>query len=814
MPLTHPRRPMTRRPRVPGGAVLAAVAIAALTGAVAAPAVAQAAPSPDAVISEVYGGGGNSGATLTTDFVELGNRSAAVVSLAGFSVQYLPASASAGSSWQVTALAGAVAPDARYLVAEARGAGGTTELPAPDATGTIAMSATAGTIALVQGTAALTCKTVAECAADTRIRDLVGYGSAVVREGTAAPATTNTTSVARAVELPDTDVNSADFTAGDPTPVNAAGDGSGGGGEEPPTEPGDQRIHDVQGATRISPLDGERVEGLPGIVTAVRAFGSARGFWFQDRAPDGNGRTSEALFAFTGATTPSLAVGDDVLVSGTVDEFRPSSATGPNQAITQLTGALWTVLSSGSPLPAAEVLTPTTVPQTWSPPYSTGGNIEPNVLAPGMYALDFYESREGMRLQVADARVVGPTTEFGELWITSKPAQNPTPRGGTAYLSYGDPNSGRIKIESLIPFAERPFPVTDVNDRLAGATAGVLDYDSFGGYTLLATELGEVVDGGLARETTRAQRPNELAVATYNVENLDPADDPAKFAALADGIVTGLASPDIVTLEEIQDNTGPTNDGTVAADQTLRMLVDAIVAAGGPSYEFRQIDPVDGADGGQPGGNIRNGFLFNPDRVTFRDRPGGDATTPVEVVDRPGALAPALSVSPGRIDPQNPAWENSRKPVAGEFVFNSKTIIVVANHFASKGGDQPLHGRFQPPTRSSEVQRHAQAQVLRGFVDDLYAADRRAQVVVAGDLNDFQFSRTLGILTGGDALVNPIDALPAGERYTYVFDGNSQVLDHILLGNLRRYDYDIVHINAEFADQVSDHDPQVVRLRP
>ncbi|MCA1438594.1 hypothetical protein I6F33_37690, partial [Bradyrhizobium sp. BRP20] len=132
-------------------------------------------------------------------------------------------------------------------------------------------------------------------------------------------------------------------------------------------------------------------------------------------------------------------------------------------------------------------------------------------------------------------------------------------------------------------------------------------------------------------------------------------------------------------------------DGVVAADQTLQRFTDAIVAAGGPRYEWRQIDPRDLADGGEPGGNIRVGFLFNPRRVSFVDRPGGDATTAVSVVTERGK--PHLSVSPGRVDPGNAAWAKSRKPLAGEFVFHGHTVFVIANHFNSKGGDQPTHGR-------------------------------------------------------------------------------------------------------------------------
>ena len=86
-----------------------------------------------------------------------------------------------------------------------------------------------------------------------------------------------------------------------------------------------------------------------------------------------------------------------------------------------------------------------------------------------------------------------------------------------------------------------------------------------------------------------------------------------------------------------------------------------------------------------------------------------------------------------------------------------------------------------------------------------------------GDINDFDWSVTADILVGGGELVDMPRTLPLPERYTYVFEGNSQVLDHILISPglaSRKYDYDVVHVNAEYADQVSDHDPQVVRIRP
>ncbi|WP_050800382.1 endonuclease/exonuclease/phosphatase family protein [Streptomyces himastatinicus] len=569
------------------------------------------------------------------------------------------------------------------------------------------------------------------------------------------------------------------------------------------------RIHDIQGSTRISPLAGKQVTDVPGTVTAVRSFGSSRGFWIQDPRPDDDRATSEAIFVFTGSTTPSVAVGDAVLVSGTVSEYYPGGASAGLQSLTEITKASWTVRSQSGELPAAFRLNPSTVPDRYAP----DGSLEGRTLRPRSYALDRYESLEGMRVSVADAPVVGATNTYKELWVTAEPRHKRTARGGALYDTYRDPNAGRLKVASLLPYAERPFPVADVGDRLAGTTAGPLDYDNFGGYTIAANALGTLDDRGLERERTRKQKSGELSVATYNVENLSPKTAQSKFDRLASGLVDNLASPDIVALEEVQDDNGATNDGVVSADATLKKLTDAIAAAGGPSYSWRQINPADDQDGGQPGGNIRVAFLYNPKRVSFTDIPGGDATTPVKVVQDGGKAA--LSASPGRIEPGSDVWKDSRKPLVGQFAFRGRPVFVVANHFNSKGGDQGLDARVQPPARSSETQRTGQATAVNTFVKSLLAADPKAAVVVAGDLNDYQFSPALSALTKGGVLTDLVTRFPRNERYGYVYNGNSQVLDHILTSRaLRGPDYDIVHLNAEFADQSSDHDPQITRLRP
>ncbi|MFJ3668634.1 endonuclease/exonuclease/phosphatase family protein [Streptomyces sp. NPDC090106] len=574
------------------------------------------------------------------------------------------------------------------------------------------------------------------------------------------------------------------------------------------------RIHDIQGTTRTSPYAGQQVTDVSGVVTGIRTYGSSRGFWIQDPDADADPATSEGVFVFTGSTPKGVAAGDLVTVSGTVTEYVPGGSTSGNQSVTQISKPVTTVVSSGNAVPAATVVDARSVPAAYAPAgdSAAGGSVGALTLLPTRYALDFYESLEGMNVQVADARVVGASDPYTELWVTVKPRENTSRRGGTVYGSYASQNTGRLQIQSL--GAASAFPVADVGDVLAGTTAGPLDYNQYGGYTLVAHTIGALQDGGTERETTRAQQRGELAVATYNVENLDPSD--ATFEEHAAAIVNHLKSPDIVSLEEIQDDNGASDDGTVSAGVTVRKLIDAIAAAGGPAYDWRSIDPANDSDGGEPGGNIRQVFLFNPERVSFTDRAGGDATTAVGVTKVRGKAA--LTVSPGRIDPTDTAWASSRKPLVGEFVFRGKTVFVIANHFNSKGGDQGLTSQYQPPARGSETQRHQQATLVNAFVKDVLAAQKNADVVALGDINDFEFSGTAEILESDGALWSAIKSLPKSERYSYVYQGNAQVLDQILVSpDIRRgcdLDYDSVHINAEFHDQISDHDPQVLRFKP
>jgi uncharacterized protein len=567
------------------------------------------------------------------------------------------------------------------------------------------------------------------------------------------------------------------------------------------------RIHDIQGIQHRSPYENQVVSGVPGVVTAA----SSQGIWVQDRAPDTDNRTSEGIFLFQPSARPPI--GTAVLFSGSVSEFKASNWGPESLSLTEMFRPTVTAVEGGSPIAPTVVGPGGRVPPTRIIDNDSTGDVDTNpMFDPQQDGIDFHESLEGMLLQFDDAVASGPRNDFGEVSIIdSRIAGLRTPRGGVI-VREDDFNPERFILDDVIG----DTPEANTGDRFSTPIVAVSDYsfDNFKYYPLAdATATGD-----LQREVTEDPRATEMAVGTFNVENLSPNDPPAKFTALARTLIDNLKSPDIVAIEEIQDNngtTGGTDSPVVDASMTWNLLIAAIAAEGGPTYQYRQIDPVAHQDGGAPGGNIRQGFLFRTDRgVQFVDRGTATSTDSTEVFRSRGDAH--LTLSPGRIEPNDPAFNNSRKPLAGEFTWKGKTVIAVANHFNSKGGDDPLFGHFQPPVRRTEEQRHQQARIVNAFARDVQRADLLNNTVVLGDINDFEFSRTVEILQGFQ-LLDLYFLLPRNERYSYVFEGNSQALDHILVSPalLAPFpEYDSVHVNAEFADQRSDHDPQVARLRP
>src|SRR5207237_1271913 len=311
--------------------------------------------------------------------------------------------------------------------------------------------------------------------------------------------------------------------------------------------------------------------------------------------------------------------------SGKVQEFRPGGASSGNLTTTELSGPTIAVVSRGNLLPAPIVV-------------GTGGRVPPNTVIeddasgdvetsgtfdPATDGLDFWESLEGMRVDLGSVAVVGPSNSFGEISVLANDGIGATGRSarGGVILSAADKNPERVIIKGV------GFSMTsnlNVGDHFTTSVVGIVDYD-FGNFMIQVFTPLTRVPGGLQRETAASPYAGQLTAATFNVQNLDPSD--GSFANLAGLIVNNLRSPDLVALEEVQDNNGAISDGTVDATTTLTMLSDAIVAAGGPTYAWREIDQVNNEDGGEPGGNIRQVLFFRSDRgLAFIDRPGATAT--------------------------------------------------------------------------------------------------------------------------------------------------------------------------------------------
>lgn len=564
-------------------------------------------------------------------------------------------------------------------------------------------------------------------------------------------------------------------------------------------------IGEIQGTDHLSSFAGATVSGVDGIVTAV----SSNGFWMQDVVADNNPLTSDGIYVYTGGRVRPV-VGDRVLASGRVDEYRPGGAA-TNLTTTELNLSFgsnnWSLVSSGNALPEAVLigasgrLPPTTAiaPDV--------GNVESSghVLAPSTYAMDFYESLEGMRVSLASASVVGPNARYGEVAVVSADQVGSTltnSRGGVTVAS-DNFNPQRIILDDVL----RSTPVVNVGDGLTNVV-GVLDY-SFSNYKLQITDAPTVIDNALVAEVAAPLAANRLGIASYNVENLGGDASASRYGAIAQQIVGNLASPHLIALQEVQDNNGATDNGVVSADQTLAQLTAAIKDAGGRDYGYVVVDPLNKADGGQPGGNIRNAYLYDKSVVSFAGTIGG--ATDAIAVNADGSL----TLDAGRVDPTNDAFDNSRKPLVAQFDVAGEDFILINTHFNSKGGDEPLFGPDQAPERESELQRLAQAEAVAGFVSEVLAIDPDAKIIALGDFNDFQFSDTLAPLTDA-GLVNLTSLLPEEERYTYIYEGNSQALDHMFVSAAVLADsaltYDIIHANSEFAAQISDHDPLLLTL--
>lgn len=579
-------------------------------------------------------------------------------------------------------------------------------------------------------------------------------------------------------------------------------------GPEPSIDP--VTIMEIQGEGEISPLAGDRVL-TTGIVTAITANG--QNFWIQDPVGDGNSNTSDGVYVYKPNLVPEI--GDLVKIEASVAEYISGSR--PNDLpLTELVSGEVEILTTGNELPAA-----TPLPDM------------PDESIPE--AISLLESLEGMLVSIPHALVVGQTNRFGEFHVIN----SADAVAGSGFSSaYGqmllratgenqvDYNPERIMIDdSTLDQALVVMP----GDSLEGIV-GIMDY-AFSDYRIQPVDIGDVSIEQVATEIkpyywwfayfrSFFQRPY-LNVASVNVENLfDLVDDPdksdgsstptpelleIKLEKLAATIGIGLDFPEIVCVQEVENQ---------AILQVLADRVNSKIGFGQLAYVAVSLETSDNR-------GIETGFLYDSRRVRLEDfYQLSDSIVP-GVSDAFGAT----SVSKGR------------EPLVGVFKKQGQTITIVNNHFKSKGGDGALYGAIQPPVRNSEIQRHLQAEVVRSFADIILESEPEALLAITGDFNDFEFGEpgegehhTLGIIEGeaGQSFMTNLvkTHVPEHSRFSYLYQGNSQVLDHFLVSpelEDKVISARFAHLNAAYLDEFmedpnvlersSDHDPILVRFK-
>lgn len=573
------------------------------------------------------------------------------------------------------------------------------------------------------------------------------------------------------------------------------------------------KICEIQGKVHRSQYENQNVSDVEGIVTTVSSKDKyQKGFYMQCEKDDGDAATSEGIFVETRKLS-EVKPGDKVKVSGVVKERINDFKGGTGLTETEIKSDDIKIVSSNNKLPdSVEINMKGTLLKNID-------NDELKKFEPEEDAIDYYESLEGMRVELKDPLIVGADERYGEICILTHNGENSkedlTPNNGIK-AKEGDFNPEIITIDDVIipisgknGFLDKKMKIK-VGDKLDGNVSGVMSY-GFGKFKVLNTEkLPKIISGKTQRDITSIKESkNKVTVASYNIENFNR-EDTDKVNGIAKDIAENLKSPDIVGLVEVQDDSGDKDDGTTKANKNYEALISSLKTITGLEYKYTEIAPNNNEDGGKPGGNIRQGFIYRSDRVKLPNKKSGDATSSVEVNSN------GLSVNPGRIDPKNPAFAHSRKPLACEFEFNGENLVVIANHLGSKRGDQSLFGSVQPPKMKSEIKRVEQAKVINKFIKKLKSANSKTNVVVLGDLNDFEFSKTIKTIEGNE-VTDMINTLPVNERFSYVHNGNSQVLDHILVSNhlKEKTKVDIVNINSQFTEgygRLSDHDPVLVQI--
>ena len=550
-------------------------------------------------------------------------------------------------------------------------------------------------------------------------------------------------------------------------------------GPKEPEEPAQRlAIYAIQGAGHKSAHEGKKVV-TEGVVTQIRS----NGYYIQDVDGDGNAATSDAIFIFTGSGEKP-ALNTKVKLSGTVSEFQPDAN---NLTVTQLTNTTIIEQAIADRLPQATVIGAS----GRTPPKSIIDDDNFGSFDPAQDGIDFYESLEGMVVKVAGAKVVGPNPGQGAKGmhvISDADTSGRNGRGGITTTA-GDFNPERLRVATAPGGPVGSLPDVNVGADLGDIT-GVLNYYD-GGYEVLPSGAVNASNTAPPVETTTIKfDQNRLRVASYNIENFDNARATAS-EPLVHQIIDRLGAPEIIGLQEVL---GATNGGSGGSAATaLQTLVDKLNAkcAGSCEYAFVQRNP-DYSNGG----NQRNAFLYRTDRVELKD---------AVLVDPNGEFKAT----------------NSRSVMQGTFEFNGHLVTILNNHWTARTQESPLFGDQQPPSDPRGQNRLRQGAALALAIAD--ALKTTQNVITLGDFNEFYFGAPFDAIRAAGLVNLAEELLAAADRYSYVFEGNSQLIDHIwATAALRMLNplFDIVHFNAEYfagflygdgsgGMKWSDHDAQL-----
>ena len=569
-----------------------------------------------------------------------------------------------------------------------------------------------------------------------------------------------------------------------------------------------KNIGEVQGESHESPLVGKEVVINNVVVTKT----DKTGFYVQDKVSDNNPKTSDAVYV---ASAEKVESGDLLKVQGTVKEgYMEEYSVRPGQTFKKPAGSLTvTQIINATITKLGKTDLPKALNISEKMPKDIVDNT-PTKYNPETEALDYWESLEGMRVEVTKPKVTGPQYK-GDIYVL------PGDYKGQKLNNIGGVNlRPGVQNTEVLPITVGNSFVAKAKDYFNENITGVVTYKNKT-YKIDPIDpnalKGLLQDGGLTREVSKIY-PSEdkLTIASYNIENFSANNNghdetpEEKVDKIANSFIKEVHSPDIITLIEVQDNNGGVNDGTVDGVKSGEKLAQRIKSLGGPDYKYTEIAPVDGKDGGKPGANIRVAYLYNPKRVTLIGKEKGGSEEAARFVNG------HLEKNPARIDPTSVHFEKVRKSLAAEFEFKGERIVVIANHLKSKLGDDAIYGSNQPSVENTKAKRIEEAKILNAFIKEGLRQNPNLKFVLTGDFNDFEFSDSVKTIVGNE-LVNLMAEHEQGDRYSYFYRGSNQSLDNILISkNIKdKVVFSPVHINASFMEEhgrASDHDPVVVQI--